>query len=46
MDETKAKDLSRINQDLADELSTLESEHFEMRAKFREMQDTHDTAIS
>ena len=46
MDESKAKDLSRINQDLGDELSNLEREHFEMRTKFREMQEKYDEAIS
>ena len=44
MDESKAQELSRINQNLSDELTELENEFFNMRTKFREMQDTYDAA--
>ena len=42
MDETKAQELSRINQNHANELTELENEFFQMRTKFREMQNTYD----
>lgn len=44
MDESKGQELSRINQNLSDELTELENEFFQMRTKFREMQDTYDMA--
>ena len=42
--ETKAQDLNRIIQDLSDEQTRLEQEHYDMRKVYRVAQDKLDVA--